>query len=77
MEDDDEDDRQGDKAPPASQRPQKRARQTIVEDEEQDGEEQAGVAGDAGTGHDAFDENGTLDDADATLEDLFGSDDEE
>ncbi len=76
MEDDD-DDHQGDAAPSASQRLQKRARQTIMEDEDQDEDNEADAAGEAGPVDDAFDENGTLDDADATLEDLFGSDDEE
>ena len=77
MEDDDEDEHQGDTAPSSSQRPQKRARQTIVEDEDQDEDDLADAAGETGPVGDAFDENGTLDDADATLEDLFGSDDEE
>ena len=95
-------------APLSSERPQKRARQAIVDDEDDEQEAGAGAGAgadgeadaaddlfgdeagaDGGGGEqpaeqsagqpadDAFDKDGRLDDADATLEDLFGSDDEE
>ncbi len=107
MEDDED---QDGAAPLSSERPQKRARQAIVDDDEEEAGAGAGAGADGaapeaddlfgdeedadGVGgelpaeqpaeqapeqpaDDAFDENGRLDDADATLEDLFGSDDEE